>query len=74
MIISLVNNHVGRYLYEFQVIKKLMQIQLNGGVNEGVVPSSNQSHRKENLSNSNRTFPAKNVQKQQYDSVYPGLF
>ncbi|VBB27117.1 unnamed protein product, partial [Acanthocheilonema viteae] len=56
--------------YLYCMLKQMEGIQLNGGVNESIIPCSNQSHLKENLSNSSQAFPVKSVQKQQFDSVY----
>uniref|UniRef100_A0A0R3RL11 Amidohydro-rel domain-containing protein n=1 Tax=Elaeophora elaphi TaxID=1147741 RepID=A0A0R3RL11_9BILA len=50
--------------YLYCMLKQIEGVQLNGGMNEGIVPYSTQSsHLKENL-------PAKNVQKQQFNSPY----
>ncbi|OZC05391.1 hypothetical protein X798_07636, partial [Onchocerca flexuosa] len=52
------------------MLEKMEGVQFNGGVGGGIASYSNYSHHKENMSNIGRTFPAKNVQNQQFDSVY----
>ncbi|VDM92870.1 unnamed protein product [Litomosoides sigmodontis] len=56
--------------YLYSTLMQMEWVQLNGGVSEGIVPYDNQSHLKQNVSNSSRTFPVKNVQKQQFGSIY----
>ncbi|CAG9532296.1 unnamed protein product [Cercopithifilaria johnstoni] len=56
--------------YLYCMLKQVEGVQPNGSTNEGIVSYSHQSHLKENLSNSSRSFPVKNVQRQQFDSVY----
>ncbi|KAM3725184.1 Protein unc-33 [Dirofilaria immitis] len=56
--------------YLYSMLEEIEGVQLNGGIAEGTAPHSNHFHLKENLSNSNRVFPMKNVPKQQFDSAY----
>ncbi|VDP18738.1 unnamed protein product [Onchocerca flexuosa] len=60
--------------YLYCMLEKMEGVQFNGGVGGGIASYSNYSHHKENMSNIGRTFPAKNVQNQQFDSVYSGSF
>ncbi|VDK78580.1 unnamed protein product [Onchocerca ochengi] len=56
--------------YLYCMLEQMEGVQLNGGVGEGIVSYSSHSYLKDNMSNSGRAFPVKNVQKQQFDSVY----
>uniref|UniRef100_A0A915PPB3 Amidohydrolase-related domain-containing protein n=1 Tax=Setaria digitata TaxID=48799 RepID=A0A915PPB3_9BILA len=55
--------------YLYCMMDQMEEVQFNGGVDEGVLLlGSDHSHLKENLTNSSKAFPVKNLQKQQFES------